>query len=399
MEKIDNIFDFLKTICHTQEAFDEQTDNQLILYLDKLSYKDLDKFIYISLKQGVLPVIYKNLQYIYKSNRNQKISDLLQLIKPYYINIAKKNILLSSELISISKILAKKNITFISFKGPTLSQIAYGDITMRQYGDIDILVHKKDFQYISDILKDKGFQPLYPIETFIDNKVMFEMNNDCPFYDTKRKISIEVHWAFFRKLALPTYLFKPWDNIQSTNINNFTLNTLNNETYLVYHIIHASKHIWERLEWIVDVDRFIRTNPTLNWDLMIMMAKRLGALKMFLLGIYLAKQYFHTPIPKHINTLCNNIDFTDITIFIEDEFHKNNPSPEDSLTKLIKVIQLRDNLYYKVLTLLEFIFRPGINERRMIILSDKWFWLYWIIRPFGMTYRFIFNKLSIIFKS
>ena len=386
------LFNLSKTLCYSKYNLISYNSN-FYNNIKQLSENNYKIFIIILRRQGILPIVYKNLQFIYKQTQKKELQDLIDILKPHYLNISKKNILLSSELIYLSKILNKNNIKFISFKGPTLSKIAYGDITIRQYSDLDILIQKKDFIYIANVLISKGFKPLYPIDTFIDNKVMFEMNNDCPFYDSKRGISIEVHWDFFRKLALNTKKFKPWQNIQTININNYNLYILQNETYLVYHTLHASKHIWERLEWIVDVDRFIRAIPTLDWDKMINMAKELGALKMFLLGIYLSKHYFDTPIPKYIDNLCKKTNLHNIPAFIEEEFHEDNPSPEDSLTKLIKVIQLRDNLYYKTLTILEFIFKPGINERRMIILSDKWFWLYWIIRPFGISYRFIKNRI------
>jgi len=197
---------------------------------------------------------------------------------------------------------------------------------------------------------------------------------------------------FFRKLALPTKRFTPWKDTVTVMINGKSIQTLSNETHLLYHSLHGAKHVWERLEWIVDIDRFIRAVPDIDWDKTLKMAKDMGAEKMFFSGIVLAQKYFHTPLPKHILVRCQSLKLEPFISYVESEFSSDDPSAEDSLAKLSKVMGLRDNFYYKALTLLEFMFRPGINERRMVILPDSLFWLYWLLRPVGMTYRFIFCR-------
>ena len=57
--------------------------------------------------------------------------------------------LLTSELIKIMKLLEENDIKAIAFKGPTLAQLAYGDVTLRQYVDLDLLV-ELDLEHIQD---------------------------------------------------------------------------------------------------------------------------------------------------------------------------------------------------------------------------------------------------------
>jgi len=58
---------------------------------------------------------------------------LLSKLQAKYKLIAQKNMLLSAELIKILNLLNKHNIKAIPFKGPTLAQLAYGDITFNGY--------------------------------------------------------------------------------------------------------------------------------------------------------------------------------------------------------------------------------------------------------------------------
>ncbi|WP_042203924.1 nucleotidyltransferase domain-containing protein [Nitratifractor salsuginis] len=389
------------------QAKPSQDDIDLILDTIRDPKFDIQNLLELSSRHGVLPLVYKNLKAIEKSiqtsssqndtpptqNPKSKIRNLLIELKPRYFAIVQRNILMSAELIKIFRLLRENDIEVLAFKGPTLAQIAYGDITLRQFGDLDILIHRKDFRKIASQMTEKGYEPRFPIETFTGDKVMFEMNNDCPFYDRKRGLAIEIHWDFFRKLALSTQKLQPWEETAQVTINGSAIPTLRYETHLLYHSLHGSKHIWERMCWIVDIDRFIRNVPDLDWDDIIDRAKELGALRMFLLGPALARYFFNTPLPEKIEKLCRQARFDNLIAFVVDEFKWENPTPEDSLVKLKKVIALRDNLYYKTFTLLEFLFRPGINERRTIVLADNLFWLYWPLRPIGMVYRFLFCRL------
>ena len=376
--------------------------------------EECNALIGLAHQHGILPLVYKTLKRLSEeekmgnpvglavpnvygksesaTNETNPFTHLLSDLKHFYMSIVQKNMLMTSELLRIMKLLEENNIEALAFKGPALAQMAYGDITLRQYGDLDILVHKKDFRNIASMMQEKGYSPHYPIETFTGDKVMFEMNNDCPFYDRNRGLAVEIHWDFFRKLALPTERFTPWENTITVTINGQTVQTLSPETHLLYHSLHGAKHVWERLEWIVDIDRFIRSTPTLNWDKTVTMAKGMGAEKMFFSGIALAQKYFHTPLPDDIRLRCQALELEPFIAYVESELGSDSPAAEGSLTKLSKVIGLRDNLYYKTMTLLAFLFRPGINERRSIILPDSLFWLYWLLRPVGMAYRFIFCR-------
>ncbi len=367
----------------------DQKDIDFILGALENPTFDTRHLIALSHHHGVLPLLYKTLQNLDEADN---IQYLLSKLKPLYISLLKKNMLMTGELIKIMNLFEEVDVEALAFKGPALAQEAYGDITSRQYGDLDILVHKKDFRSVAEIMRANGYTPLYPIETFHGDKVMFEMNNDCPFYDRKRGLAVEIHWDFFRKLALPTEAFFPWKNVETVVINGRRIRTLSRETHLLYHSLHGAKHAWERLIWIVDIDRLIRNSGNLDWDEIISMARKMGAEKMFFSGVALSRRYFSTPLPPSILKRCRNLNLDSFLAYVDSELNRDNPTPENSLTKLAKVIALRDSLRYKAATLLEFLFRPGINERRGIVLSDRWFWLYWPLRPLGMGYRFLFCR-------
>jgi len=358
-------------------------------------FESAEALIALSARHGVLPLVYSTLKNLSSDTTVGPTidSELLARIKAAYLQVVRHNMLLGGELLKMTKLFQKQGIETLAFKGPILAQIAYGDITLRQFGDLDIFVKRANFRKVAELLTAQGYQPRFPIETFSGEKVMFEMNNDCPFYDRKRGIAVEIHWDFFRKLALPTERLHPWEHRRTVSLNGTPVTTLSDESHLLYHSLHGSKHLWERFIWIVDIDRLIRATPDLDWERVLEMAESMGAKRMFLLGPALASHYLHTPLPVSIQKLCREAQLEEFIDYVDRELRRTIPTPEESLGKLKKVIALRDTFYYKTLTLLEFLFRPGINERRTIVLSDRFFGLYWLLRPVGMSWRFLYCRL------
>ncbi|MEK7856765.1 MAG: nucleotidyltransferase family protein, partial [Acidobacteriota bacterium] len=56
----------------------------------------------------------------------------------------------------------------LPFKGPLLALQAYGDISMRRFGDLDVLVKPKHFKAAVDLLSANGFVPLNEVSWVTD---------------------------------------------------------------------------------------------------------------------------------------------------------------------------------------------------------------------------------------
>ncbi|QFU74621.1 hypothetical protein EY643_02540 [Halioglobus maricola] len=311
-------------------------------------------------------------------------------LEEYNLSIVVSNIGITGELIQIHKLCADRSIRILPFKGPAMAIKAYQDVGSRQFSDLDILIERQDFKSFSDILSSRGYKPLYPIDKYKSKNVLFKMNNDCPFYHGKKNFVVEVHWDFFRKLALPTRVFEPWKNTELVNIKGHNVSILSPENQLLYHSLHGSKHLWEKLLWIVDLDRYIRSNPDINWNEILRKARTLGAQRLFILGIALSHEYFDTPLPQEIERVCKNQNFTSISVLIESVLNNECPGTLDSIAKVGKLITLRDNPYFKSKMILEYVFKPGINEREMIILPKQLFFLYWLLRPLRLAKDYLF---------
>lgn len=350
------------------------------------SKEEVDFFLKIAYYHNLIP-------YFFYEIKNSNTSDKSYLYKEFqkiYKEISFFNIRLTQELLEFEKLSKSLNISIIPFKGLILSQFLYKNITKRQFGDIDIFIKKKDFRAFSNRLMKLGYTPYYEIEKMSD-KTLFLLHNDCPFWHKEKKIMVEIHWRFFKNLALNEKIIYPFNNLKKISLYKESFYSFSNEINLLYLTLHGTKHFWERIGWILDIDSFIRV-ANIDWQNFILMAKKMGALKMSLLGFYLSLKYFKTPLPKEIKELIKDKTVIKIAKDIEKSYFEQK-EPYNILIKFYYMLKLRDSLYYKVAMTISFLFSPNKNEARLILLSDRFYWLYWIIRPFGSLIRFINSKI------
>jgi hypothetical protein len=348
---------------------------------------DWNNFIDLAYSHGVLPVVYKNLKLFLE----YLPEDIFDRLKSDYKYIAKQNMLMSAELINITKLFEKNNITALSFKGPVLSSLAYGDILLRQYADLDILINEKDLYDVAQLLLDNGYFTDVDISV-LKNKIYLNIDNDFSFF-TKSGIHIELHWKLFReKIGLNIEFASYVNDKNEVYIHKQKIKTLANEALLVYLCIHGSKHAWERLEWINDIHMLL-LHVDIHWPKVIKIAKEMDADISLYLGLYIVKNIFNVALPNDIDNKIN-------TLYIEDlandvyKFINNNLLNDESYMSYqqIKLFQSKLlNTYKKKFDhfLFHYVFITK-NDYLAFPLPPYLTWLYYVIKPF----RIIFKQIA-----
>jgi len=100
--------------------------------------------------------------------------------------------LMSAELIRIMKLLEENDIDALAFKGPALAQMAYGDITLRQYSDLDVLTKKEDIYQIDALLKAQGYERLLAL-TPVQEKTWIKYAHDMGLIHYPKGVHFEMH--------------------------------------------------------------------------------------------------------------------------------------------------------------------------------------------------------------
>ena len=73
---------------------------------------------------------------------------------------AMRSLRLTGDLVSVQRALASAGVSAIPFKGPTLAALVYGNLSLRQFEDLDILVRNEELSRARDALFAVGFSPV-----------------------------------------------------------------------------------------------------------------------------------------------------------------------------------------------------------------------------------------------
>lgn len=372
----------------------KEDKNQILLEEKINSIENWDDFINLSYSHGVFPLVYDSL----KKHKNIFSNDLYLKIKSINMGIVKHNMLMTSELINILKIFDKNMIEVIPFKGPVLSQLAYNNIISRQYVDLDIFIKEKDLEKAYEVLKSNEFISTLD-KQFINNQLFLKKNSDIEFVN-KKNVSIELHWKLFRNQFLSNInSAEIYKYINTIYINKNRIRIFQNEILLVYLCMHGSKHNWERIEWILDIDKLIKNSAYINWELVYSLSKRYSCTKMLNLGLLLSKMIFDTDIPnsltenikkdiykKRISYVLNEMSNININVN-KSEFHKNLEAFKFSYS-------LNDNLYEKVYFLKRILFELSHSDVNYLNLDKKFYFFYYLIKPFRLFGKYIIKLIK-----
>ena len=201
------------------------------------------------------------------------------------------NLSLTRELLRVMALLEKAGIPAISFKGPVLAAQYYGDIGLRQFGDLDILVSRRDVPRAKGILLSSGYRTL----------LCRWFDPHCQLLHLEGKTVVELHWELMPRIFYVAFDWKSlWNRAEPVSIEGTDVRTLSAEDLLLFLCAHGAKHLWERLGWVCDVAQLLRARPGLDWDRLLQSARKVGAERMLLLGFFLAHDLMGVELPALI---------------------------------------------------------------------------------------------------
>jgi hypothetical protein len=306
---------------------------------------------------------------------------LVDLKKDFQVN-AQRNLLMLGELLKILKLLEAEDITAVSYKGLVLADYAYGNIALRQFGDIDIFVYRRDVLKVKEILMHRGYKPQFEIEGFVEKKFI-KSQREYKFFNQDKEISLEFHSEFFGlsfSFSGDLGFLYSAENFETIKIHNQKLFSFNPENMLLVLCTHAAGHRWIRLSWICDISELIQSHE-INWDYTLKKADELGIIRLLLVNLNLAVDLFDLDLPDTILKSLSSKKVNMMVFKVKKALFDSESS--ESMFQMVDVrFNIRENRLLRIKDILRTLFLPTNNEWK--ILS-----LYPFLLPFSYFIRFI----------
>ena len=196
-------------------------------------------------------------------------------------------------------------IAAVPVKGPSACLVcAYGNLGLRAYNDLDILISEADVAKARDLLIAEGYHSNF-VPTPSQEAAVLEIAREYKLFHAGHDILIELQWRLIEEqFSVPFDQGRMRANLHPVCIAGATVMSLAPEDMLLFLCVHGAKHQWSRLGWICDVAEHIRSNPQMDWKAIVRQAESLYARRMLLLGLLLAGELVGAKIPEDVLAGC-----------------------------------------------------------------------------------------------
>ena len=268
---------------------------------------------------------------------------------------------------------------------PTLAQIAYGDITLRQFCDLDILIRQEEREKVKTLLASEGYEEALTF-TAVQRENWYKQSKDMILIHSQKGIVVELHWRFLdNDYPIQVDLENIWTHPQSIVINGKSIHTFANESLLLYLCIHGSKHLWQQLEWVKDIDLMVRTQD-IDWQHLQRQAEQSGFERMLILGLYLSHTLLRTPLPATIRQRMHDQDWL---ITLSDYVINDWSNKQNIFYRSAAMIRLFPTLKMKLLYLHKILIKPSRSEYKFVDLPRGLYWGYYLVRPYLLIKKYL----------
>lgn len=210
---------------------------------------------------------------------------------------SRRNQAMSRELLRVVDLLEHYRIACIPYKGPMLAQQLYGDVAMRQFGDLDILVRCKDVPRARQLLAQAGYAPAHALTRDAEAALLRSPSHyHTMLLHEGTGVAVELHWRTDPARAVETLCPDLWTRPERTAFRGARMRAFRRDELLLILALHGSKHHWSSLGWLVDVAELVRQGEP-GWDWLWQAAARLRARRRLALGLHLAHALLGCPLP------------------------------------------------------------------------------------------------------
>jgi Uncharacterised nucleotidyltransferase len=312
-------------------------------------------------------------------NDNTTGEPMRSLKKSYQTNL-RKSLILASELIRILDRLDALGVEVMPYKGLTLSETVYGNMALRQTGDIDLLIRPQDFPQIKNAIRELGYVPHITLSETEERSYLVS-GYECAFDSSAGRNLLELQWALQPRFYAVDFdmdgLFRR--AIPST-VAGRSVKTLSNEDMLVVFTLHAAKHVWGRLIWLCDIAQIVNL-PNLDWDRILGQAEGLGILRILSVTLRLTSTLLGVPPPPPVERkLFGDFASVALTDEIRTQIVSRNSFNPESFAYFRLMIRLRERKADRLKFLRRLALTPGPNEWKAVRLPATLFPLYRLVR-------------------
>lgn len=268
---------------------------------------DWDYLIQKASEHNVFLLFYQSLKQVHPELIPASISEQLQTEAQKRIA---RNLFLTQQLFQVLDLFAAHHIQAIPFKGPTWATLAYGNMALREFCDLDILVRPEDFTQAKELLISQGYHDKF-FGTTEAKIAQVQMRHQ------ERQVNIDLHFGLVPpNFYLPVESAPFFEGLQTISVAGKEITTFSPENSVALGYIHGTKDSWESLKRICDFAALIRTYPDVDWQDIMARCGTNESDRNFWLAILITQAYLQISLPEAL--IEKSKQFPELSEFVEE---------------------------------------------------------------------------------
>jgi hypothetical protein len=332
---------------------------------------------------------------------------LIEHLRVYALAVGLRNAYMTRELLALLDVFQRAGVSALPFKGPVLAWSVYGDISLRQFSDLDVLIRACDVEHAKNLLVDRGYRLDPPLNarqrmylrglTGQRENTYLRSRSEHHFVRATDNVTVDLHLA----LADPYIRFSMsarnlLRRSEEVKLQDVPVRTLSSEDTLLMLCLNGAKDGWARLQRTCDVAAVLQARPAIDHNLVLARAREVGAARMLRVSLLLARDLTAAHLPEPLERdLAGDAAARSIAQQVcLHLFDRREHRPELSLAYARSYVRTRERIRDRLWFYLHLALTPGVSDWSVVSLPSSLSVLYYLMRPLRLVWDYsISNRL------
>ena len=251
---------------------------------------DAERLARLALRHGMLPLVARFLGAFGAAG-----APLRAALRAEVLEGSRAALALTSELLAVMQRLQALDVPVLAYKGPALAIQAFGDPSLRRFGDLDLVVERGGLDRAVAALEGLGFVA-ERFESRAQRAAVLRDGHHLAL--TRDGVMVELHWRFSKRIfGFGEELGGVWERRHVLPVAGAAVPVLGVGDHMLGLVIHASKGVWLALEWTLAIAVLARALPADGWGAVAARAEAWGCARALQVSLLLSEALFATPAP------------------------------------------------------------------------------------------------------
>jgi len=349
---------------------------------------DWERLVQLAQHHGLVPLVFRRLSSEMDPSRSAGLEALRQHDKAN----SHCALWLTLELLNIHRHLRTRGLEVLPYKGPVLADRLYGNVAMRQFSDLDLLIRSSDLPAIKEALAELGYEPGLRLEKAAERDYL-KSGYEYTFDGARGRNLLEIKWEILpRFYSIGFNVNEFFESASAFTIEGQRLRTLCDQDLLLVLCVHGAKHAWRQISWLCEIIQLARSHA-IDWAALRAKAESLGIARIVTVTFLLAQELLGAALPRQLEmekdasaeALARRI----VPLIVGEE----DLNPE-SMAYFRLMMALRErrrdhfSFWWRLLS------TPGAGEWSAVRLPEPLFPLYRVVRIFRLAGRLMRPRSS-----